>query len=94
VAGRTFDVRWTLLEARKPELAVWSAEGPKGSNADVRYELSGADGGTRFGYENDFKLPGGAMGRLAGGIAGPPAKAAARSSLRKLKRLLESERRG
>ncbi len=90
VAGRSFDVHWTLLEAREPELAVWSADGPKGASADVRYELSGNGGGsTRFAYRNEFQLPAGPLRVVARGVAGLPAKAAARRSLRQLKQLLE-----
>lgn len=89
VAGKSFNVDWELIEARKPEFAVWKAKGPKGAGADVRYELSGNGDGTRFEYTNDFDLPGGPLKFVAGGIAGRPAKRAARKSLRRLKKLLE-----
>lgn len=89
VAGTTFEVEWKLVESEKPKLAVWEAEGPRKTHADVRYELSERDGGTHFDYVNDFSLPGGPLKVVAGGVAGPPAKAAARKSLRDLKKLLE-----
>lgn len=89
VAGKSFDVGWELIEAEKPSLAVWKAKGPKGTGAAVRYELSAKNGSTRFDYVNDFDLPGGPLKIVAGGIAGRPAKRAARKSLERLKALLE-----
>lgn len=90
LAGKSFDVSWRLVEADEPELAVWSAKGPRKTSADVRYELSAANGGTRFDYVNDFELPGGPLKLVAGGVAGAPAKRQARKSLQSLKRLLEA----
>jgi carbon monoxide dehydrogenase subunit G len=90
VAGKSFDVSWTLVECEAPTLAVWKAKGPKGTGADVRYELSENGDGTRFEYLNDFDLPGGRLKIIAGGIARAPAKRTARKSLARLKRLLES----
>lgn len=91
VGGKSFTVRWKLVEVKAGEIAVWEAEGPKGTHADVRYELSESeDGGTCFDYVNDFSLPGGPLKAVAGSISGPPAKIAARKSLQDLKRLLES----
>jgi carbon monoxide dehydrogenase subunit G len=89
VAGQSFEVEWKLVESDPGKLAVWEAEGPRKTHADVRYELSAANGGTRFDYVNDFSLPRGPMKVIAGGISGPPAKRAARKSLQQLKRLLE-----
>ena len=89
LAGRSFDVEWTLVESEEPRVAVWSAEGPKGSRADVRYELSGSNGTTRFDYLNEFELPGGALGRVGKRVAGGPARRQARKSLRRLKSALE-----
>ena len=90
VMGPSFKVTWTVVEAAEPQLAVWEGEGPGGSKADVRYELSESEGGTRFDYCNNFELPGGPLARVAKGIAGPPATKQARDSLRNLKKLLES----
>lgn len=90
VTGPSFRVKWKVVEADDPRLAVWKGKGPLGSAADVRYELSETDDdGTHFDYTNNFELPGGPLARAAGGIAGAPAKKHARESLEKLKALLE-----
>ncbi len=89
VAGPSFKVRWTVVESEEPALAVWKGKGPGGSKADVRYELSESNGGTRFDYCNDFDLPGGPLAKAAESIAGPPATKQARESLANLKKLLE-----
>lgn len=89
VMGPSFKVKWTVVEASKPTLAVWEGKGPVGSNADVRYELSETEGGTRFDYCNNFELPGGPLAKAAKGIAGPLATKQARASLKNLKKLLE-----
>jgi hypothetical protein len=70
LAGRSFDVTWTVADERRPRLAVWEGRGPVGSRARVRYALERAEGGTRFAYENSFALPGGLLGRIAGRILG------------------------
>ena len=58
LAGKSFDVRWTVVEANEPRFAEWKGEGPHGSSARVRYELAPLDGKrTRFGYQNEFELP-------------------------------------
>jgi uncharacterized membrane protein len=90
VAGQSFGVEWTLVEAKEGKLAVWEAAGPRKTHADVRYELSAKNGGTHFDYVNDFSLPGGPLKVVANGISGRPAKLAARKSLKDLKKLLES----
>ena len=84
-------VHWTLTRSDPPELAEWDADGPKGAGAKVRYRFEHANGGTRFGYENDFDLPKGPVKLIAGKVAGAPARRAARKSLGNLKRLAESE---
>jgi carbon monoxide dehydrogenase subunit G len=89
VVGPSFKVKWTVVEANEPTLAVWEGEGPGGSSADVRYELAAANGGTRFDYCNNFELPGGPLAAAAKGIAGKPATKQARESLANLKALLE-----
>ena len=90
VVGPSFKVTWTVVEATEPTLAVWEGTGPGGSKADVRYELTESDGGTRFDYCNSFELPGGPLSLPAKSIAGPPATKQARASLQNLKKLLES----
>jgi carbon monoxide dehydrogenase subunit G len=90
VAGKSFEVEWKLLESDRAKQAVWEAEGPRKTHADVRYELKPQNGGTRFDYVNDFSLPGGPLKAVANGISGRPAKLAARKSLKQLKKLLEN----
>ena len=78
-----------MVEANEPNLAVWEGKGPGGSKAEVRYELSESNGGTRFDYCNNFNLPGGPLAKAADGVAGPPATKQARKTLKNLKDLLE-----
>jgi carbon monoxide dehydrogenase subunit G len=89
LAGKSFRVHWRVEEADRPRLARWVGEGPAGSTAHVVYRLSGDDGETRFDYENEFALPGGVLGRAAGGLlAAAPGSREARRSLERLRDLL------
>jgi uncharacterized protein YndB with AHSA1/START domain len=89
LAGKGFDVRWRVVEADPPRLARWTGQGPAGSVASVVYRLEADDGGTRFEYENEFALPGGVLGRAAGGLlAAAPGGREARRSLERLRSLL------
>ncbi len=65
LAGRPFEVRWTVTVARRPDHVVWEGEGPARSRASVEYDLAPDGAGTRFKYVNVFELPGGALGRFA-----------------------------
>jgi uncharacterized protein YndB with AHSA1/START domain len=90
LAGKSFKVDWTVVEADRPALARWSGEGPAGSTAAVTYQLTAEDGGTRFDYENEFALPGGVLGKAAGGLlSAAPGSREARKSLERLRTLLE-----
>jgi uncharacterized protein YndB with AHSA1/START domain len=90
LAGKSFKVKWRVTEADAPTLARWEGEGPAGSTARVVYKLTGEDGGTRFDYENEFALPGGALGKVAGGLlSAAPGGREARKTLEKLRTLLE-----
>jgi carbon monoxide dehydrogenase subunit G len=94
LSGARFEVDWTVAECDRPRRVVWDGDGPKGSSAKVRYGLEpiGEGGGeaTMFSYENEFELPGGALGRLAGRTVGAAtAKREAERSLANLKRLIE-----
>ena len=89
--GANFTVHWTLTEHRPYERATWEGRGPAGSYARTSYRLREADGnGTRFEYENEFKPPGGLIGKAASRIivGGVPQREATRS-LQQLKALLE-----
>jgi carbon monoxide dehydrogenase subunit G len=90
LAGRKFDVTWKVVEDDCPRRVVWEGQGPVHSHARVIYGLEpGENGGTRFSYMNQYDLPGGPLGRLAGrsvsGIAGKEAD----KSLERLKKLIE-----
>jgi uncharacterized protein YndB with AHSA1/START domain len=92
LAGKTFDVTWTVVEADAPHLARWEGAGPGGARAEVSYLLERQDRGTRFEYRNRFSLPGGALGRFAGGLlAAAPGRREASRSLERLRALLEDD---
>src|SRR2546430_1797252 len=57
VAGQRFNLRWTVVEAEKPQRAVWEGKGPLGTKATVIYELSQNGGDTHFNYTNEYTLP-------------------------------------
>ena len=90
LAGKSFKVDWTVVEANEPRVARWQGDGPAGSTANVVYRLEPENGGTRFDYENEFALPGGALGKVAGGLlSAAPGKREARKTLDRLRALLE-----
>jgi uncharacterized protein YndB with AHSA1/START domain len=92
LGGKSFKVDWTVVEADAPRLARWEGDGPAGSTANVVYQLEAEDGGTRFDYENEFALPGGALGKVAGGLlSAAPGKREARKTLDRLRTLLEAD---
>ncbi|MGH2988006.1 MAG: SRPBCC family protein, partial [Solirubrobacterales bacterium] len=81
-----------VVEADEPNLARWEGEGPGGSRARVSYRLEREDGGTRFDYRSEFALPGGVLGKVAGGLlAAAPGKREASRSLERLRALLEND---
>ena len=93
VAGQRFYLRWKVVEADKPNRAVWEGEGPLGSRATVVYELASQNGGgTHFHYTNEYKLPGGIMGRIGGAAVVGASGHEANKTLKRLKRLVESKR--
>lgn len=90
LAGKGFKVRWKVIEADQPSLARWEGRGPGGSSANVTYKLTAQDGGTCFDYENELALPGGVLGKAAGGLlVGSRGRREARRSLERLRALLE-----
>jgi uncharacterized protein YndB with AHSA1/START domain len=90
VAGTKFHVEWTATEVDGPERLAWDGEGPAGSTAHTSYTLTPADGGTRFSYENEFTLPAGKLGRVAGSAVAGQAEKQANKSLARLKELVEA----
>lgn len=89
VAGRRFDVTWKVTEAEQSRRAVWEGRGPARTKARAVYELSKVDGGTRFDYLNEYQLPGGPLGGLAGRAVARVAAREVRKSLERLKAYLE-----
>ena len=88
--GANFKVHWTLTEADRPDRATWEGRGPAHSYARTAYKLSDRDGGTHFEYENEFRAPGGFLGKAASRvIVGGVPQREANQSLKQLKTLLE-----
>ena len=61
LAGRRFNVRWTVVENDPCTRVVWEGRGPVASRAQVVYEFEPNGQGTRFLYSNEYKLPGGPL---------------------------------
>jgi carbon monoxide dehydrogenase subunit G len=89
LAGKKFNVRWTVVENDPCIRVVWEGRGPVASHARVVYEFSGDDGGTTFSYVNEYDLPGGALGRVAGRAVSRVTQKELGSSLQRLKSLVE-----
>jgi uncharacterized protein YndB with AHSA1/START domain len=89
VAGTPFAVQWTAVEVDGPKRLRWEGTGPAGTTAQTTYSLSAASGGTRFTYENEFKLPAGEVGEAASGVVAGHAEREADASLARLKQLAE-----
>lgn len=89
--GAHLHVAWTVVELDPPRRAVWHGKGPVHSHASIVYELTPLPGGgTRFGYTNEFKTPGGPLGAVAGRVlVGGLSEREAERSLRRLKDLLD-----
>jgi carbon monoxide dehydrogenase subunit G len=92
VAGQRFKLRWKVEQANRPHKTIWNGKGPLGSKARVTYDLAENDGGTRFTYTNEYDLPGGPVGRLAGKAVVGASGAEADRTLARLKRLIEKQR--
>jgi carbon monoxide dehydrogenase subunit G len=90
LAGRKFHVHWEVVEDDCPKRVVWEGKGPVHSHARVIYEFEpDGNGGTRFSYMNQYDLPGGPLGRLAGRSVSGVARKEADRSLERLRKLLE-----
>jgi len=89
--GVSFHVHWTVVAVSAPNRAEWEGIGPAHSRARILYQVSaGADGGTRFEYTNEFTVPGGRLGSVAGHVfVGGSSEREALNSLSRLKSLLE-----
>jgi carbon monoxide dehydrogenase subunit G len=89
VAGQRFTVRWTVTQAERPSKVTWEGRGPVRTAARVVYDIDERDGGTHFSYLNEYQLPGGAAGRIAGRAISAAASREVERSLEHLKQLLE-----
>jgi carbon monoxide dehydrogenase subunit G len=89
VAGRRFKLRWKVKKADRPRKTVWEGRGPLGTKARVTYDLAANDGGTRFTYTNEYDLPGGPVGRIAGKAVVGASGSEADRTLDRLKKLIE-----
>jgi uncharacterized protein YndB with AHSA1/START domain len=88
--GVNFKVKWTLTECEPGRSATWEGRGPAHSYARTAYKLSDKGEGTHFEYENEFKAPGGLLGKAASRVlVGGQPKKEATQSLKQLKKLLE-----
>ena len=89
--GVNFRVHWTLTEVNEPKSATWEGRGPAHSRAVIRYQLAAADeDSTAFSYTNEFTMPGGMLGTVAGRVfVGGLSQREAHNSLARLKSLLE-----
>src|SRR4051795_1031830 len=90
VAGQKFKLSWTVESANRPHNTVWKGKGPLGSKAKVTYDLAANGGGTDFTYTNEYSLPGGPIGKLAGRAVGGASGTGADKTLERLKRLIEN----
>jgi uncharacterized protein YndB with AHSA1/START domain len=91
VAGKSFHLSWTVVEADRPSIIVWEGRGPMGSKAKAVYELEkNGNGGTHFSYCNQYALPGGPAGRIAGRAIVAASGREADRTLDRLKALVES----
>jgi uncharacterized membrane protein len=91
IAGRTFRARWTVIENEPCKRVVWQGRGPLGSDARVVYRFDSDDEGreTTFSYINEYELPGGPFGRIAGLAVSLVAKKELDDSLQRLKTLVQ-----
>lgn len=89
LAGRSFTVRWKVVENDRAERVVWEGDGPVRSRAKVIYDLTPEGDGTRFSYTNEYHLPGGALGKLAGPAVRRVSAGELDRSLEALKKLVE-----
>ena len=89
VAGQRFRLRWKVIQAERPRLTIWQGRGPFGSKARATYELSANGRRTTFSYANEYDLPGGPAGKLAGRAIVAASGGEADRTLKRLKKLVE-----
>ena len=89
LAGRKFNVQWEVVENEACRRVVWDGKGPVHSHARVVYGFEPNGEGTRFSYSNEYDLPGGVLGRMAGGAVRRITSKEVDATLKRLKKLLE-----
>lgn len=89
LAGRGFTVHWQVVENDPVRRVVWEGHGPVRSKASVTYELEPLGDGTRFYYGNEFVLPGGPLGRMAGPMVKRVTAGELDNSLKRLRALFD-----
>jgi carbon monoxide dehydrogenase subunit G len=90
--GVPLKVKWEIAAIDAPRSARWEGEAAAGAKARISYELSENGDGTVFDYENEFDMPGGKVGKLAGrAFNAASGNREATKSLARLKELLEDD---
>ncbi len=89
LAHQNFTVSWKVVEAERPRRVVWEGSGPVRSKAKVIYDIAANGDGTLFGYTNEYKLPLGPLGTVAGAAVKRASVKETDRSIAKLKDLLE-----
>jgi len=89
LAGRRFNVRWTVVKNEPCERVVWEGRGPLASRARVEYAFAPDGDGTHFSYLNEYDFPGGALGRIAGRAVARVTQKELDGSLHRLRSLVE-----
>ena len=89
LAGTKFKVHWTVVENDPCRRVVWEGRGPVASKARVVYGFEPNGEGTHFRYSNEYSLPGGPLGRIAGRTVSRVTAKELDGSLRRLKSLVE-----
>ena len=77
------------MESERPRRVVWKGRGPVRSKARVENVLTPNGKGTTFSYTNEFELPGGPLGRMAGPMVKRVTGGELEDTLARLKSLLE-----
>ena len=89
LAGKKFNVNWRVVENKPCEHVVWEGRGPVASKARVEYRFNSNGDGTEFSYINEYDLPGGPLGRVAGRAVSRVTQKEVDGSLQRLKQLVE-----
>jgi len=90
--GVPLKVSWEVTECERPRRARWEGTAAAGAKARIAYDLKRSGSGTRFDYENEFELPAGRVGKLAGrAFNAVSGDREAERSLTRLKELLEND---